>query len=75
MKWNQKCKIPRTVLERRTSCFNSYKNRKLKKNCDMLELAKEKGGHFRYQKFMLSDGNFFKVGLSLSKKKCVICLI
>ena len=29
-KRNRKFKIPRTVLERRTLCFTSYKNRKLK---------------------------------------------
>ena len=30
MRRNRKCKIPHTVLERRTLCFSSYKNRKLK---------------------------------------------
>ena len=29
-KWDRKWKIQHTVLERRTLCFTSYKNRKLK---------------------------------------------
>ena len=38
-----KLKISQTVLEKRTLCFSSYKNHKLKMNCD--ELVKEKRGH------------------------------
>ena len=46
MKWNQKWKIPDTVLERQTLYFSSYKNRKLKVKHDNLELAKEKRSNF-----------------------------
>ena len=67
MKWNQKCKIPHTALERRTSCFNSYKNRKFKKNCDVLELAKEKRGHFRYRLFSPTE-IFLKSDFHFPKK-------
>ena len=38
-KWNEKWKIPHTVLERRTLRFSSYKNHKLKVNCYELELS------------------------------------
>ena len=34
--------IPRSILQIRTLCFSSYQNRKLTKNCDGLELKKEK---------------------------------
>ena len=48
-KRNRKWKIPHTVLERWTLCLSSYNNRKFKvKQCDELELAKEKRGHFLY---------------------------
>ena len=43
-----KMENPHTVLERLTLCFSWYKNRQLKKNCDEMELAKEKRGHFLY---------------------------
>ena len=55
MKKNQKLKIPHTVLETRTLCFTSYKNRKLKVNCDDLEPAKEERGHFLYHLFFLKE--------------------
>ena len=41
-----------TVLKRRTLCFSLYENRKLK-DCDELELAKEKREHFLYRLFCL----------------------
>ena len=48
-KRNRKWKISHTVLERRTLCLSSYSNRKFKvKQCDGLELTKEKRGHFLY---------------------------
>ena len=43
-----KMENPHIVLERLTLCFSWYKNRQLKKNCDEMELAKEKRGHFLY---------------------------
>ena len=43
-KRNQKLKISHTALQKRTLCFSSYKNHKLKMNCD--ELVKEIRGHF-----------------------------
>ena len=44
MRRNQKWKIPHTVLERWTMCFNSYRDCELKIElwCDKLELATKK---------------------------------
>ena len=52
-KRNRKWEIPYTVLERRTLCFSSYKNRKLKVKRDELELAEEKRGQFLHGLFCL----------------------
>ena len=63
---NQKeSKIPHTVLERRTLCFSSYKNRKLKVNQWWVELTKEKRGNF-FVLFILSKENFFNILFSLN---------
>ena len=44
-----------------------YKNRKLKKNCDQLELAKEKSGHFLYRLFCSKE--FF---LTFVLSQCIV---
>ena len=66
MKWNRKLKIPDRLLERRTLCFSSYKNRQLKKT-DELELGKEKKSaclmFIMFAMFILSEGNFFKISV------------
>ena len=46
-------------LERQTWCFSSYKNRKVKVNCDELELAKKKRDHFFYRLFYSKEIFFF----------------
>ena len=46
-----KIQIPHTVLEQRTLCLSSYKNRKLKVTLWWVEHAKEKRGHFLYRLF------------------------
>ena len=59
MKRNRNWKTTHTLLEKRTLCFSSYKNHKLKVNCDELELEKEKTGFF--VALILSEGNFFEI--------------
>ena len=54
MKRNRKCKIPHTVLERRTLCFSSYKNRKLKVKLWWVGAREKKGGYFLYYFFWCS---------------------
>ena len=54
-KRKRKWKISHTVLERRTFCFSSYKNRKLIVKLWELALAKEKRGHFLYRLFCLKE--------------------
>ena len=55
---NQKeSKIPHTVLERRTLCFSSYKNRKLKVKLSWVG-PREKSKRTSFAPFILSKGNF-----------------
>ena len=58
---NQKeSKIPHTVLERRTLCFSSYKNRKLKVKLWWVGARERKKRAF-FVPFILSEGNFFNI--------------
>ena len=57
-KWDRKCKIPRTVLERRTLSFSSYKNLKLKIKFWWLGARKRKKRAI-FVLFILSKGNHF----------------
>ena len=57
---NQKWKIPHTVLERRTLCFSSCKNRKLKVRKWWVGARERKNRTF-FVPFILSKGNFFKI--------------
>ena len=50
-KRNRKWKIQRTVLERRTLCFNSYKNRKLKLKLWQVGARKRKKRAYRFRLF------------------------
>ena len=59
-KRNRKWKTPHAILERRTLCFSSYKNRKL--NVQLWGV----GAHGRkktpfFVPLILSEGNFFKI--------------
>ena len=60
MKRNQKWKIPRTVLERRTLFFTSYKNHKLKVKLWWVGARKRKKRTL-FVLLILSEGNFFKI--------------
>ena len=64
MKQNKKCKTPHTVLERRTLCFSSYKNPKLKVKLRWFRALEKKERTF-FVSFILSEGNFFNT--------CVLC--
>ena len=64
-----KMENPHIVLERLTLCFSWYKNRQLKKNCDEMELAKEKRGHFLYCLFWPKEICFKFV--SILNVKCI----
>ena len=46
-----KMENPARSFRETTISFSSYKNGKLKQNCDELELPKEKRGHFLYRLF------------------------
>ena len=59
-KWNRKWKTPHTVLERRTLCLSSYKNRKLKVNSSWVGARERKKGAF-FAPFILSEGNFVSI--------------
>ena len=59
MERNRKWKMPHTVFERRTSCFSSYKNRKLKVNLWQVGVRERKKRVF-FVPFILSEDNFFK---------------
>ena len=59
-KWNRKWKIPHLVLERRTLCFSSYKNGKLKVNLWWVGARERKKKAF-FVPFILSEGNFFNI--------------
>ena len=72
MKRNPKSKIPHTVLEKRTLCFSSYKNRKLKIKLSCVGAYERKKGHFCNVFFFLSEGNFFKVCVL---SQCIVYLI
>ena len=56
-KQNQKRKIPHAVLERRTLCFNAYRNRKLKVKLWWIGVRERKKRAF-FLPFILSEGNF-----------------
>ena len=58
-KANRKWKIPHTPLEKRTLCFSSYKNRKLKVKL-WWDRAHERKKRVFFEPFILSEGNFFK---------------
>ena len=59
-KRNRKLKIPHTVLERRTLCFISYKNRKIKsKTVISCNSRKEKRAFF--VPLILSERTFFNI--------------
>ena len=60
MKQNQKWKIPHTVLERRTLCFSSYKNHKLKLKLWWVGAHKRKKTA-SFVPFILSEGNFCNI--------------
>ena len=57
---NWKWKIPHTVLERRTLCFSSYKNRKLKVKLWWVGARERKKRAF-FVPFILSEGIFFNI--------------
>ena len=59
-KWNRKWKTPHTVLERRTLCLSSYKNRKLKVNSWWVGARERKKGAF-FAPLILSEGNFVSI--------------
>ena len=59
-KLNPKWKIPHTVLERRTLCFSSYKNRKLKVKLWWAGARKRKKRAFSVL-FFFSEWNFFNI--------------
>ena len=59
-KRNRKWKIPHTVLERRTLCFSSYKNSKLKVKLWWVGARERKKRAF-FVPFILSEGNFFNI--------------
>ena len=59
-KRNQKWKLPRTVLERRTLCSSSYKNHKLKVKLWWAGFLERKKRAF-FVPFILSKGNFFNI--------------
>ena len=60
VKRNRKWKITHIVLERRTLCFSSYKNRKLKVKLWWVGARKRKKRAF-FVPFILSEGNFFNI--------------
>ena len=60
MKRNGKRKIPHPVLERRTLCFSSYRNRKLKVKLWWVGARERKKRAF-FVPFILSEGNFFNI--------------
>ena len=60
MKWNQKWKIPHTVLERQTLCSSSYKNCKLKVKLWWVG-ANERKKMTLFVLFILSERNFFNI--------------
>ena len=62
MKWNWKWKIPHTALERRTLCFSSYKNCKLKVKLWWVGARERKKRAF-FVPFILSESNFFKISV------------
>ena len=62
-----KWKIPQTVLERRTLCFRSYKNRKLKVKM-WWGGGPERTKRAFFVPFILSEENFFKIFLS----QCIV---
>ena len=55
MKRNQKWKNPHTVLDRRTLCFSSYKNRK----SNVIGACERKKRAF-FVPFTFSEGHFLK---------------
>ena len=57
---NQKWKTPHTVLQRRTLCFGSYNNRKLKVKLWWVGVPERKERTF-FVPFLLSEKNFFKI--------------
>ena len=57
---NRKWKIPHTVLERRTLCFSSYKNCKLKIKLSWVGARQRKKRPF-FVPFILPEGNVFNV--------------
>ena len=60
MKRNRKWKISYTFLERRTLCYRSYKNRKLRVKLRWVGARKRKKRIF-FVPFILSEGNFFNI--------------
>ena len=70
-KRNQKWKLPCTVLERRTLCSSSYKNRKLKVKLWWAGFLERKKRAF-FVPFILSKENFFNICVL---SQCLVCLI
>ena len=66
-KRNRKWKIPYTVLERRTLCFSSYKNRKLKVKLWWVEARERKKRAF-FALFILPEGIFLTFVFYLNVK-------
>ena len=60
MKRNRKWKSSYTFLERRTLCYRSYKNRKLRVKLRWVGARKRKKTVF-FVPFILSEGNFFNI--------------
>ena len=70
-KRNQKWKLPRTILERRTLCSSSYKNHKLKVKLWWAGFLERKKRAF-FVPFILSKGNFFNICVL---SQCIVCSI
>ena len=69
-KRNRKWKITHTVLERRTLCFRSNKNRKLNETVMSWSSRKKKGGIFVL--LIFDWRNFFSICLL---SQCIVCWI
>ena len=61
---------PHTVLERRTLCFSSYKNRKLK--VKLMSWSSQKRKESNFVLFILSEGIFFNI---CALPHCVMCWV
>ena len=62
LKWNRKWKIQKRVLERRTLCFSSYKNRNLKVKLWWVGTRERKKSSF-FVTFISSEEIFFSISV------------